>query len=113
MTNRTPPPIARRRPTDAPAPAVDDADLDEDDTDLDEDEEEEKESTEFAAPGMFDPAEPPAAEAEATPDHAGGPDDALGLYLRQMGAIKLLTRDQELVLAIRLERLRSRFRPAA
>src|SRR5262245_37536883 len=26
-------------------------------------------------------------------DYASGPDDALGLYLRQMGAIPLLTRD--------------------
>src|SRR5437588_10765530 len=41
------------------------------------------------------------------------PDDALGLYLRQMGAIPLLTRDQELTLAKRLERLRQRFRHAA
>ncbi|HEY2786110.1 MAG TPA: sigma-70 family RNA polymerase sigma factor [Fimbriiglobus sp.] len=118
MTHRTSPPIDRRRPTDAHAPVADD--LDEDDTDLEEDEDEEKDSTEFAASGMFapgesrfDPAEAAAIEADATPDHAGGPDDALGLYLRQMGAIKLLTREQELVLAVRLERLRSRFRASA
>jgi RNA polymerase primary sigma factor len=91
---------------------VDDVDADEDDTDLDDEEHEEQESTEFAAPAMFEPGEPAHAEPE-TPDHSGGPDDALGLYLRQMGAIKLLTRDQELVLAMRLERLRSRFRAAA
>ncbi len=120
MTNRTPPPIDRRRPTAAPAPVIEEVDLDEDDTDLEEEEDEEKDSTEFAAPGMFapgeprfDPAEAAAAETDAAPDHAGGPDDALGLYLRQMGAIKLLTRDQELVLAVRLERLRSRFRASA
>ena len=50
------------------------------------------------------------AEAEEDP-HA--PDDALGLYLRQMGAIPLLTRDQELALAIRLETKRRRYRRAA
>jgi RNA polymerase primary sigma factor len=42
-----------------------------------------------------------------------GPDDALGLYLRQMGAIPLLTREQELTLARRLERQRTRYRRAA
>lgn len=42
-----------------------------------------------------------------------GPDDALGLYLRQMGAIPLLKREQELALARRLEHLRDRFRQAA
>src|SRR5262245_23241318 len=40
-------------------------------------------------------------------------DDALGLYLRQMGAIPLLTREQELNLARRLDRMRSRYRHAA
>jgi len=44
-------------------------------------------------------------------DH--GADDALGLYLRQMGAIPLLNREQELTLAKRLERARTRFRHAA
>lgn len=44
-------------------------------------------------------------------DH--GADDALGLYLRQMGAIPLLTREKELVLARRLETARLRFRHAA
>jgi len=42
-----------------------------------------------------------------------GPDDALGLYLRQMGAIPLLTRSQELSLAQRLETARRRFRLGA
>jgi len=51
---------------------------------------------------------PAHAEAEAN----NGPDDALGLYLRQMGAIPLLTRQQELALAIRLEQSRRMFRRA-
>jgi RNA polymerase primary sigma factor len=60
------------------------------------------------------PAEPAAAdEAPAAEDYAGGPDDALGLYLRQMGAIRLLSRDQELAIATDLERHRNRFRRAA
>jgi RNA polymerase primary sigma factor len=41
------------------------------------------------------------------------PDDALGLYLRQMGAIPLLNREQELALAERLEYRRGRYRRAA
>jgi RNA polymerase primary sigma factor len=55
------------------------------------------------------------AEAGETPedDYAGGPDDALGLYLRQMGAIPLLTRDKEKSLAQRLEHHRNRFRYTA
>lgn len=44
-------------------------------------------------------------------DH--GPDDALGLYLREMGAIPLLNRDEELRLAKRLELTRERYRYAA
>ncbi len=51
----------------------------------------------------------PAAEDEGP----NSPDDALGLYLRQMGAIPLLNRDQELELARRLERARQRYRRAA
>jgi len=54
-------------------------------------------------------AEGPASEDE----YSNGPDDALGLYLRQMGAIPLLTRDKELSLAQRLEHHRDRFRAAA
>jgi RNA polymerase primary sigma factor len=52
-------------------------------------------------------------EAEAVGEDESAPDDALGLYLRQMGAIPLLTRDQELTLAKRLEHQRSRYRRAA
>jgi len=46
-------------------------------------------------------------------DDAHAPDDALGLYLRQMGAIPLLNREQELALAKRLEQKRGRYRHAA
>ncbi|MCI0704126.1 MAG: sigma-70 family RNA polymerase sigma factor [Planctomycetia bacterium] len=46
-------------------------------------------------------------------EYASGPDDALGLYLRQMGSIPLLTRDKELALAKKLEHHRNRFRNAA
>jgi RNA polymerase primary sigma factor len=46
-------------------------------------------------------------------EDAHAPDDALGLYLRQMGAIPLLSRKQELALAERLEHHRSRYRHAA
>ncbi len=52
-----------------------------------------------------------AAEGEGDDVHA--PDDALGLYLRQMGAIPLLSREQELALAERLEHRRRRYRRAA
>ncbi|HVS35445.1 MAG TPA: sigma-70 family RNA polymerase sigma factor [Gemmataceae bacterium] len=58
-----------------------------------------------------DEAAPAQAEGEADDGHA--PDDALGLYLRQMGAIPLLNRDQEVALAKRLELRRSRYRHAA
>ena len=43
----------------------------------------------------------PVAEVETEGGQA--PDDALGLYLRQMGAIPLLSREQELALARKLE----------
>jgi RNA polymerase primary sigma factor len=56
---------------------------------------------------------PPAGELEDVDDDAHAPDDALGLYLRQMGAIPLLTRDQELALAKQLEMRRQRYRQAA
>jgi RNA polymerase primary sigma factor len=61
-----------------------------------------------------EPAEETAAPAEALEgEDAHAPDDALGLYLRQMGAIPLLSRDQELALAERLEYRRRRYRHAA
>ena len=46
----------------------------------------------------------------AESDH--GPDDALGLYLRQMGMIPLLKRDEELAMAQRRETARERYRRA-
>jgi RNA polymerase primary sigma factor len=57
--------------------------------------------------------EEPAASTELEGEDAHAPDDALGLYLRQMGAIPLLSRDQELALAERLELKRRRYRHAA
>src|SRR5207248_7002700 len=56
-------------------------------------------------------ARAPAEAGEGEDSHA--PDDALGLYLRQMGAIPLLSRQQELALAERLELHRRRYRHAA
>jgi RNA polymerase primary sigma factor len=58
-----------------------------------------------------EPKEAPAEVEEES--HGGGADDALGLYLRQMGAIPLLNREKELALARRLEDARRRFRHAA
>ncbi|HXG09000.1 MAG TPA: sigma-70 family RNA polymerase sigma factor [Gemmataceae bacterium] len=56
--------------------------------------------------------EPSGTAAEATEGENQGADDALGLYLRQMGAIPLLSREQELALARRLEVTRKRYRRA-
>src|SRR5438128_3883895 len=53
-----------------------------------------------------------AGEETPAPSFAGGADDALGLYLKQMGAIPLLSRAKELALAQRLERARTRYRRA-
>jgi RNA polymerase primary sigma factor len=66
----------------------------------------------------FDPAAEEAEEeapvvAEGHEGDESAPDDALGLYLRQMGAIPLLNREQELALAKRLETARQRYRRAA
>src|SRR5205823_10057597 len=67
---------------------------------LDEDEVEDEDEDEEEAPRVV--------EADDS-----GVDDALGVYLRQMGAIPLLNRGKELALAIRLEKARDRFRHAA
>src|SRR5262245_49050469 len=61
-----------------------------------------------AAAGEPEDVVPEGPAAETSSSH--GADDSLGLYLRQMGAIPLLNRQQELALARRLERGRSRFR---
>jgi RNA polymerase primary sigma factor len=50
---------------------------------------------------------------ENEPASVNAPDDALGVYLRQMGAIPLLNRQQELALAKKLEAARRRYRRAA
>ena len=66
-----------------------------------------------AVPDDHDEGEERAADdlpAEEGEDDAHASDDALGLYLRQMGSIPLLNRDQELALAIQLENKRSRYR---
>jgi RNA polymerase primary sigma factor len=47
-----------------------------------------------------------------TSGDSGGAEDALGLYLRQMGSIRLLKKDEEIAIAERLERARDRFRRA-
>ncbi|MCE9564744.1 MAG: sigma-70 family RNA polymerase sigma factor [Planctomycetes bacterium] len=52
-------------------------------------------------------------EPVAEDEYTGGADDALGLYLRQMGAIPLLNKEKELALARRLEHHRNRFRSTA
>jgi len=74
---------------------LDDAEID---TDLDDEEEDEDDG----------PAEEPVTE-----ESGSGAEDALGLYLRQMGSIRLLKRDEEISIAERLERARKRFRSAA
>ena len=53
------------------------------------------------------------AKAAAEPDFGGGADDALGLYLRQMGAIPLLKKDEERSMAEALDAKRTEFRKAA
>jgi RNA polymerase primary sigma factor len=45
-------------------------------------------------------------------DDTSSADDALGLYLKQMGAVSLLTRDQEIDLTRKLEQLKLRYRRA-
>lgn len=77
------------------------ADDDYDEEDLDTDLEGEEE-------GILD-----ADEALDEEEYTSGPDDTLGLYLRQMGSIPLLTRQRELELAQELEHRRNRFRTAA
>jgi RNA polymerase primary sigma factor len=75
-------------------------------------------STTVSSVGEIDPEtsaadEEESAPATATKGSSRSADDALGLYLKQMGAIPLLNRKQELELAQRLETARSRYRHAA
>ncbi len=96
--------------TDDPDARADDLLDDADDPELsgiddDDDDDEGEGETEAAAPAE--------GEAPAEEEYAGGPDDALGLYLRQMGAIPLLNKERETALAQKLEHHRDRFRNAA
>jgi RNA polymerase primary sigma factor len=61
---------------------------------------------------LLDDDQPSSLDA-ADEETSQSPDDTLGLYLRQMGAIPLLNRKQELELAQRLEKARQRYRHAA
>jgi len=61
---------------------------------------------------LLDDDQPSSTEA-VEEESSQSPDDTLGLYLRQMGAIPLLNRKQELELAQRLETARKRYRHAA
>ncbi len=92
---------------------LDDERRQESDTDRDETEAEDEsgeDTTEGLRPALDDM---PPGEVDEESDDAHAPDDALGLYLRQMGAIPLLNRDQELALAKQLEMRRRRYRHAA
>lgn len=101
--DRTLRPAGPARPADDDP--ADDPELAELDDDLDEDDED-------TALEHDEPAAEPEARAEED-DYSSGPDDALGLYLRQMGAIPLLNREKEIALAKKLEHHRDRFRDAA
>src|SRR5262245_15115182 len=127
-TDRTDAMATRRttkRPDRAPAqptrpqPEERDVELDEERLhardDHDESEDDDERDTEAAEyePDLR-PADGPApGELDEFDEDAHAPDDALGLYLRQMGAIPLLSRDEELRLAKQLEMRRRRYRYAA
>lgn len=76
--------------------------------DADEDELEELDEPSEDDTELEDDAQP-----ELAAEESSAVDDALGLYLRQMGEIRLLNRVEELAIAERLERARNRFRHAA
>ena len=103
LLTRRPHPGADVVPSDDPRLAHDD-DIDPDD--VDDEAEEAETSAEVVVRGPND--DEPAAD-----DYSGGPDDALGLYLRQMGAIRLLKPAEEKAIAVALENARNRFRRAA
>jgi len=74
-----------------------------------------KKNTMMTRDDLFDAHDPHdiAVEEEHHGGHGGGgADDALGLYLKQMGAIPLLNREKELLLATRLEKARLHYRRA-
>jgi len=60
----------------------------------------------------FEPEAAAQAAEEAEPTSNSGADDALGLYLKQMGSIPLLNKEKERVLAQKLEVVRNRYRQA-
>jgi RNA polymerase primary sigma factor len=62
---------------------------------------------------LFDDEEYSVSVETSDEDAGQSPDDTLGLYLRQMGAIPLLNRKEELTLAERLETARTRYRHSA
>ena len=66
-----------------------------------------------AAPHPDVAAEDEAATEETHTDDDVQAADALGLYLKQMGSVPLLNRDEEAELTTRLVRLRDRYRHAA
>jgi len=70
-----------------------------------------KKRTELGTDDFFEPdaAAESVGEDDVSSSH-GGSDDALGLYLKQMGAIPLLNREKELALAQHLENARNRYR---
>ena len=112
MKRNTPmhPPLGRHKPAANPvdprqlrAVKRSEVEVDDDDDDT------ELEETAVRAPIDRDLHEIVAEEAES----GQSPDDALGLYLRQMGAIPLLNRTNEIEVAVRLEKARDRFRMAA
>jgi RNA polymerase primary sigma factor len=112
-TRTTPPIDGTARPADPTTPApADEADdlIGGADEDLSDELEGADDDTALEEDG---PAAVTAEEAPAEEDYASGPDDALGLYLRQMGAIPLLNRERELSLAQKLEHHRDRFRDAS
>src|SRR5262249_5182807 len=76
-------------------------------------EEEDSDFSDFEEDDDIEESEEESLGSESAGDGANSPDDALGLYLRQMGAIPLLNREQELTLARRLEFARQRYRHAA
>ena len=102
---RTPHDDRDERPADEASAGDETDELDDDDDSADDEGEE--------VGAARDRDEMPAEAVEVADDFASGPDDALGLYLRQMGSIPLLTRAKEELLAKRLEHHRDRFRRAA
>ena len=89
--------------------------LESDDSD-DGDEGETEDSVDVAKPisqALRDDEPLPVEGATPADEASTGADDSLGLYLRQMGAIRLLNKDDERILAEKLERRRTRFRNAS